>query len=62
MVGTGYAGRGQNFGIEPQVRMNLILLKPTNDIGSQVIVNGTVIGNMPAREYFNYKKSLSRIF
>lgn len=44
--------------IEPQVCMNPILLKPTNDIGSQVIVNGTVIGNMPAREYFNYKKKL----
>ena len=42
----------------PSVRMNPILLKPTSDNGSQVIVNGEVIGNMPAREYFEYKKSL----
>ena len=38
--------------------MNPILLKPTNHTGSQVIVNGTVVGNMSAREYFDYKKSL----
>lgn len=44
--------------IKPQVCMNPILLKPTNDVGSQVIVNGEVIGNMSAREYFAYKKEL----
>ncbi len=44
--------------IKPQVCMNPILLKPTNDVGSQVIVNGEVIGNMSAREYFSYKKEL----
>ena len=37
--------------------MNPILLKPTNDTGSQVIVNGEVLGNMSAREYFSHKKS-----
>ena len=44
--------------IKPSVLMNPILLKPTNDTGSQVIVNGEVIGNMSAREYFARKKSL----
>ncbi|MDS0526560.1 cobyric acid synthase [Clostridium sp. SHJSY1] len=44
--------------IKPSVLMNPILLKPTNDIGSQVIVNGEVLGNMNARDYFKYKKSL----
>ena len=43
---------------EPLADMNTILLKPTNDIGSQVIVQGVAIGNMPAREYFAYKKTL----
>ena len=38
--------------------MNPILLKPTNDVGSQVIVNGEVLKNMSAREYFAYKKQL----
>lgn len=44
--------------VEPSVLMNPILLKPTNDIGSQVIVNGEVLGNMSARDYFAYKKQL----
>ena len=38
--------------------MNPILLKPTNETGSQVIVNGEVLGTMSAREYFAYKKNL----
>lgn len=41
---------------EPSVLMNPILLKPTTDIGSQVIVNGEVMGNMTASEYFKRKK------
>lgn len=44
--------------IKPSVLMNPILLKPTNDIGSQVILHGEVIGTMKAREYFQYKKQL----
>ena len=43
-------------GIEPDVRMNPILLKPTTDVGSQVIVNGRVQGNMPAMEYYRSKR------
>nr|WP_081843168.1 cobyric acid synthase [Butyrivibrio sp. WCE2006] len=42
--------------IEPMSIMNPILLKPTSDVGSQVIVNGRVIGNMKAMEYFRHKK------
>lgn len=45
-------------GLLPDVIMNPILLKPTDDTGSQVIVNGRPIGNMSAREYFSYKKNL----
>ena len=44
--------------IRPMVCMNPILLKPTNNTGSQVIVNGEVVGNMSARDYFAYKKEL----
>ncbi|MCR5104196.1 MAG: cobyric acid synthase [Eubacterium sp.] len=42
--------------IEPMTIMNPILLKPTSDTGSQVIVNGKVVGNMKAMEYFRHKK------
>ena len=45
-------------GIEPSVNMNPILLKPTNDVGSQVIVNGEVLGNMSARDYYKKKTEL----
>lgn len=45
-------------GAEPDVRMNPILLKPTDDSGSQVVVMGKPVGNMRAAEYFEYKKSL----
>ena len=40
------------------VRMNPILLKPVTNVGSQVIVNGEVRGNMSAKEYFKMKRSL----
>lgn len=44
--------------IEPMVCMNPVLLKPTSHTGSQVIVNGEVVGNMSAKDYFAYKKEL----
>ena len=41
--------------LEPDVRMNPILLKPNSHTGSQVIIDGRPIGNMQAKEYFAYK-------
>ena len=57
-MGRAQVMQAEAAGIEPSVHMNPILLKPTNDVGSQVIVNGEVIGNMSAREYFAFKKKL----
>ena len=57
-MGRAQVMQAEAAGIKPSVYMNPILLKPTNDTGSQVIVNGEVLGNMPAREYFAYKKNL----
>ena len=57
-MGRAQVMQAEAAGIRPMVCMNPILLKPTNNIGSQVIVNGKVLGNMPAKEYFKYKKSL----
>lgn len=45
-------------GIKPNVNTNSILLKPTIDVGSQVITNGVHRGNMFVRECFAYKKQL----
>lgn len=36
--------------------MNPILLKPTTDVGSQIIVNGVVQGNVRAMEYYHRKR------
>ncbi len=45
-------------GRKADVRMNPVLLKPSTDIGSQVIVKGEVVGHMPAAEYYAYKTAL----
>ncbi len=57
-MGRAQVMQAEAAGIRPSVYMNPILLKPTSNVGSQVIVNGRAIGNMPAREYFEYKKQL----
>ncbi|MCD7744474.1 MAG: cobyric acid synthase [Lachnospiraceae bacterium] len=57
-MGRAQVMQAEAAGVEPLVAMNPILLKPTNDIGSQVIVNGEVLGTMNARDYFKMKKSL----
>lgn len=44
--------------IAPDVRMNPILLKPTSDQGSQVILHGEVLGNVSAKTYFKDKLQL----
>ena len=43
---------------EPVAAMNPVLLKPSSNTGSQVIVNGVPVGNMPASVYYQYKKQL----
>ena len=57
-MGRAQVMQAEAAGIAPSVKMNPILLKPTNDTGSQVIVNGEVLGTMSARDYFAYKKQL----
>ena len=55
-MGRAQVVQAEAAGIEPDTRMNPILLKPTTDVGSQVIVNGQVRGNMQAMEYFHRKR------
>ena len=57
-MGRAQVMQAEAAGIEPSVCMNPILLKPSSDTGSQVIINGKVLGNMSARDYFAYKKTL----
>ena len=55
-MGRAQVVQAEAAGIEPDVRMNPILLKPTTDVGSQVIVAGQVQGNMRAMEYYRRKR------
>ena len=57
-MGRAQAVQAEAAGAAPSVLMNPVLLKPTSDTGSQVIVNGEVLGTMSARAYFSYKKKL----
>ena len=57
-MGRAQVMQAEAAGVKPKVCMNPILLKPTDSVGSQVIVNGEVLGQMSAREYFSYKKKL----
>ena len=54
-MGRAQVVQAEAAGIVPDVRMNPILLKPTTDVGSQVIVNGVVQGNRKAMEYYRGK-------
>ena len=57
-MGRAQAAQAEAAGLEPDVRMNPILLKPSSDTGSQVIVLGEVRGQYAARDYFRQKRSL----
>lgn len=57
-MGRAQVVQAEAAGIKPSVLMNPVLLKPTTDIGSQVIVKGEVNSNMSAAEYFKYKRNL----
>ena len=57
-LGRAQAVQAEASGLECDVRMNPILLKPSSDTGSQLIVNGEVRGHYDARDYFRMKRGL----
>ncbi|HKS10689.1 MAG TPA: cobyric acid synthase, partial [Pyrinomonadaceae bacterium] len=60
-IGRAQAMQAQAAGVEPHVDMNPILLKPTSDIGSQVILNGKVAGNYRGVDYYELKDRLLEV-
>lgn len=58
-IGRAQAVQAQAAGIEPHVDMNPILLKPTSEAGSQVILNGKVLGNYRSIDYDRLKRQVS---
>jgi adenosylcobyric acid synthase len=57
-IGRAQAMQAQAAGIEPHVDMNPILLKPTSDLCSQVIVNGKLLGSYPGVDYYALKDEM----
>ncbi|MGQ3683985.1 MAG: cobyric acid synthase [Candidatus Loosdrechtia sp.] len=54
-MGRAQVAQAEAAGVVPRVEMNPVLLKPTGDCGSQVIIMGKPVGNMTAREYYQRK-------
>jgi len=59
-IGRAQAFQAEAAGLEPTVDMNPILLKPTSDTGSQVVIHGKVYANMKAKEYHKFKKEAAK--
>ncbi len=55
-IGRAQAMQAEAAGLSPSVYMNPILLKPTGDRKSQVVLMGKSIGDVAAKEYFSHKK------
>lgn len=58
-MGRAQVVQAEAAGKVPSVEMNPVLLKPTTDKKSQVIINGEVYKNMSAMEYHNFKPQLA---
>jgi adenosylcobyric acid synthase len=54
-IGRAQALQAIAAGLQPHTDMNPILLKPSSDIGAQVIIHGKVRAEMNARDYHQYK-------
>ncbi|NJN24425.1 MAG: cobyric acid synthase [Acaryochloridaceae cyanobacterium RL_2_7] len=51
-IGHAQAVQAWAAGVEPQVEMNPVLLKPQGDMTSQVILNGKAVGRVNAANYY----------
>ncbi len=60
-MGRAQVTQAEAAGMEPTVKMNPVLLKPTSDRRSQVIVGGKPIGTMSAMEYDSFKPQLRQM-
>jgi len=54
-IGRAQAVQAQAAGLEPHTDMNPVLLKPSTEVGAQVIVHGKVLTQMDARDYHAFK-------
>ena len=57
-MGRAQIVQAEAAGIAPHVDMNPVLLKPTSEVGCQVVLRGTALGNDTAVEYHRRKAGL----
>ena len=60
-IGRAQVVQAEAAGLLPSVHMNPILLKPSSNLGSQVILQGKVFGQMTAVNYYDFKPRLREI-
>jgi adenosylcobyric acid synthase len=60
-IGRAQVVQAEAAGVLPSIHMNPILLKPSADHGSQVILQGKVFGQMQAMDYHEFKPTLKRV-
>ncbi len=56
-IGRAQAVQAQACRLEPHTDMNPVLLKPTSDIGAQIIIHGHPVTDMNAQDYHQYKQT-----
>ena len=57
-IGRAQALQARACGVKPNSHMNPVLLKPQTETGAQVVVQGKVLANASARDYYALKASL----
>mgnify|MGYP002652593221 CR=1 FL=1 len=60
-IGRAQALQAQACGLEPSVRFNPVLLKPGSDRRSQLVVRGTAVGTVGARDYISHRHDLRAV-
>lgn len=61
-MGRAQVVQAEACGIAPHTDMNPVLLKPTNDLCSQVVLNGRPVGNLSAKDYFGVQYDKEDLF
>ena len=59
-IGRAQVVQAEAAGLLPSIHMNPILLKPSTELGSQIILHGEVFGQMDASAYHDFKPKLKK--
>jgi adenosylcobyric acid synthase len=60
-IGRAQAVQAEAADILPSVHMNPVLLKPSSELGSQIVLQGRVFGGMEAATYHDFKPKLKKV-